>query len=226
MEQEDARSTARKFAETAHRCRAVRHSSAGGINSQAQRRRKQPSPFQRRVSLHITLFGACSALLLPACSPSHQSDPLHRRLQSFPHLHDCSDCCRLERKLPGGSIPHWKSRLCTAHVEHGARRRWGWREDYRIGLSEMWPGNTADVTTLIPVIDRLRAFRKLALQLIQGGRHESLIARSVHAAGSGVHGHHQPVLRRRRWPDARLLRLQQGSPARSAADDPRGGHRR
>src|SRR5262249_28941374 len=34
--------------------------------------------------------------------------------------------------------------------------------------------------------------------------------RSVHAARSGVHGHHQPVLRRRRWPDARPLRLQQG----------------
>ena len=37
---------------------------------------------------------------------SHQGDPLHRRLQPFRHLHDCSDCYRLERQLPGGSIPH------------------------------------------------------------------------------------------------------------------------
>ncbi len=28
--------------------------------------------------------------------------------------------------------------------------------DGRPVCSEMWPGNTADVTTLIPVIDRLR----------------------------------------------------------------------
>ena len=30
--------------------------------------------------------------------------------------------------------------------------RWRWTP----GCSEMWPGNTADVTSLVPVIDRLR----------------------------------------------------------------------
>jgi hypothetical protein len=46
-------------------------------------------------------------------------------------------------------------------------------------------------------------------------------ARSAHAARPGVHGHHQPVLRGRRWPDAGPARLQQGPSAGSAADDPR-----
>ena len=29
-------------------------------------------------------------------------DPLHQRLQPLRYLHDCSDCYRLEQKLPGG----------------------------------------------------------------------------------------------------------------------------
>jgi hypothetical protein len=36
------------------------------------------------------------------------SDPLHRRLQPSCYLHDCSDCYRLERQLPGGATPHWE----------------------------------------------------------------------------------------------------------------------
>ena len=44
-------------------------------------------------------------------------DPLHRRLQPLRHLHDCSDCYRLERKLPGGSVSHWE-----IAPFHGARR--------------------------------------------------------------------------------------------------------
>ena len=41
-------------------------------------------------------------------------DQLHRRLQPFRHLHDCSGCFRLER-LPGGACTHWK-----APPSHGA----------------------------------------------------------------------------------------------------------
>jgi hypothetical protein len=37
-----------------------------------------------------------------------QGDPLHRRLQPLRCLHDCSDCFRLERKLPGGTLTHRK----------------------------------------------------------------------------------------------------------------------
>src|SRR5207245_766354 len=50
-------------------------------------------------------------------------------------------------------------RLFVSGSDRAADR---WREDYTIAgdgrpvCSEMWPGNTADVTTLIPVIDRLR----------------------------------------------------------------------
>ncbi|PIW44203.1 MAG: hypothetical protein COW18_13565, partial [Zetaproteobacteria bacterium CG12_big_fil_rev_8_21_14_0_65_54_13] len=29
------------------------------------------------------------------------------RLQPFRYLHDCSDCFRLEQKLPGGIFTHW-----------------------------------------------------------------------------------------------------------------------
>jgi hypothetical protein len=34
----------------------------------------------------------------------------------FRYLHDCSDCFRLEQKLPGGSFTHWKT-----PPFHGAR---------------------------------------------------------------------------------------------------------
>jgi hypothetical protein len=37
-----------------------------------------------------------------------QGDPLHQRLQPLRYLHDCSDCFRLERKLPGGTLTHRK----------------------------------------------------------------------------------------------------------------------
>jgi hypothetical protein len=37
-----------------------------------------------------------------------QGDPLHRRLQPFRYLHDCSDYFRLEH-LPGGIRTHWKA---------------------------------------------------------------------------------------------------------------------
>ena len=42
-------------------------------------------------------------------------DQLHRRLQPFRYLHDCSGCFRLERS-PGGALTHWK-----APPSHGAR---------------------------------------------------------------------------------------------------------
>jgi hypothetical protein len=43
-------------------------------------------------------------------------DLLHRRLQPFCYLHDCSGCFRLER-LPGGARTHWKAPPCHgAHV--------------------------------------------------------------------------------------------------------------
>jgi hypothetical protein len=34
---------------------------------------------------------------------------LHQRLQPFCYLHDCSDCFRLERKLPDGIRTRWKT---------------------------------------------------------------------------------------------------------------------
>jgi hypothetical protein len=50
-----------------------------------------------------------SLTLWPASSPVAQGDSLHRRLQPLRYLRDCSDCYRLERQLPGGSDPRWKT---------------------------------------------------------------------------------------------------------------------
>ena len=62
-------------------------------------------------------FGACSAFTrVAACILAGSlNDPFHRRLQPFRYLHGCSDCYRLERKLPGGICTRWK----TVHW-HGA----------------------------------------------------------------------------------------------------------
>ena len=60
---------------------------------------------------------ACSAFTRVAARTLARSpicDQLHRRLQPFRHLHDCSGCFRLERS-PGGTCTHWK-----APPSHGA----------------------------------------------------------------------------------------------------------
>jgi hypothetical protein len=69
----------------------------------------------------LVIFGTCSAFthVWPASSQVAQGDPLHRRLQPFRYLHDCSDCYRLERQLPGGTDPRWK----TVPL-HGAQNHW------------------------------------------------------------------------------------------------------
>ena len=72
--------------------------------------------FQGLLSVHCTLQ--------PAGSRSHLCDPFHRRLQSIRYLHDCSDCYRLERQLPGGSVSHW-----VIAPFHGALRVRGFREN-------------------------------------------------------------------------------------------------
>ena len=58
---------------------------------------------------------------------------LHRRLEPFRHLHDCSGCFRLER-LPGRICTHWK-----APPSHGARRVEMWRGDVRLSMSVSAP---------------------------------------------------------------------------------------
>jgi len=72
-----------------------------------------------QVGLRNVLLEACSAFIhITACTLAKSpSDPLHRRLQPLRCLHDCFDCFRLERKLPGGTLTHWKT-----PPYHGARR--------------------------------------------------------------------------------------------------------
>ena len=64
-----------------------------------------------QVVLYVTLFEACSVFThIAACMlVKSPSDPLHRRLQPFRYLHDCSDYFRLEQIAPGGICTHWKS---------------------------------------------------------------------------------------------------------------------
>jgi hypothetical protein len=50
-------------------------------------------------------------------------DTLHRRLQPFRCLHDCSGCFRLER-LPGGICTHWKSAAFSRRTPEAARGAW------------------------------------------------------------------------------------------------------
>src|ERR1019366_1978802 len=58
-----------------------------------------------------------SLTLQPARSPSPLKGPLHRRLQPFRCLHDCSDCYRLERPCRAGFATAGMQRLSTAHAK-------------------------------------------------------------------------------------------------------------
>jgi hypothetical protein len=85
-----------------------------------------------------------SLALRPAYSPSHFHDPLHRRLQPFRYLHDCSDCYRLERKLPGGICTRWKT--VPLHGAHDKGRshqqpQAGLRADRISGPTRTFRGN-------------------------------------------------------------------------------------
>ena len=55
-------------------------------------------------------------------APSPICDRLHRRLQPFRHLHDCSGCFRLERS-PGGARTHWKSAALSRRTQKAAISR-------------------------------------------------------------------------------------------------------
>ena len=45
-------------------------------------------------------------MLRPACSLNPLRTLLHQKLQLLRYLHNCSDCYRPERQLPGGSLTH------------------------------------------------------------------------------------------------------------------------
>ena len=65
--------------------------------------------------------GALTRVAARSLAPSPICDQLHRRLQPFRHLHDCSGCFRLERS-PGGACTHWKAPPSHgAHVKHPLR---------------------------------------------------------------------------------------------------------
>ncbi len=81
--------------------------------------RWQPSPNDRRVGLRIIIFGACSAFTrVAACM--FAGPPKAARyigvLRLLRHLYSRSDCYRLERQLPGGSLLPLKSDAFARHT--------------------------------------------------------------------------------------------------------------
>jgi hypothetical protein len=99
----------------------------------------QPSETCHPETTHLTATCSCEAcsafnrVAARTLAPSPICDALHRRLQPFRHLHDCSGCFRLERS-PGGTCTHWK-----APPSHGARRVGVWRGGFRLGISVAAP---------------------------------------------------------------------------------------
>ena len=75
----------------------------------------------RRVGLHIDIFEACSAFTRVAACTLAQSPIVtaNRRLQPFRHLHDCSDCFRLERIAGWASHPLESAAFSRRAPVHG-----------------------------------------------------------------------------------------------------------
>src|ERR1700691_3126943 len=86
-------------------------------------RTNNPLETDHPETTHLTATCSCEAcaaftrVAARTLAPSPICDALHRRLQPFRHLHDCSGCFRLERS-PGGTLTHWK-----APPSHGARKQ-------------------------------------------------------------------------------------------------------
>src|ERR1700722_5809753 len=87
----------------------------------------QPLETYHPETTHLTRASPCedcSAFTRVAArtlAPSPIRDLLHRRLQPFRYLHDCSGCFRLER-LPGGACTHWRAPpFHGAHVNRTLR---------------------------------------------------------------------------------------------------------
>src|SRR4029077_1417758 len=104
---------------------------------------------------HLTPTCSCEAcaaftrIAARTLAPSPIRDLLHRRLQPFRHLHDCSGCFRLERS-PGGTCAHWK-----APPSHGARNN---QTFVRFYLGEMNGRRTLILSTIAVTRRRPAAF--------------------------------------------------------------------
>src|SRR5271157_3229053 len=118
------------------RKRAASRKRAQNLGSRTNNRWRFITP----KTIHLTLTcscEACSAFTRVAARTLALSpirDLLHRRLQPFRHLHDCSGCFRLERS-PGGTCTHWK-----APPSHGARKKRSLPDDLANGSSRLEAG--------------------------------------------------------------------------------------
>jgi hypothetical protein len=102
--------------------RCCRHYPGAATGRRLRASRPAVSAFPDNVvgSTCTVLFVDCSAFARVAARTLARSpicDLLHRGLQPFCLLHDCSGCFRLERS-PGGACTHWK-----APPSHGAHAK-------------------------------------------------------------------------------------------------------
>ena len=98
-------------------------SRVGGLATSLCRARRslsrRPWDFSRHTPCRSP--GALTRVAARTLAQSPIRDQLHRRLQPFRHLHDCSGCFRLER-LAGWGCTHWKAPPCHgAHVKRTFR---------------------------------------------------------------------------------------------------------
>src|SRR5277367_1713087 len=91
-------------------------SRVGGLATSLCRARRSLSrrPWDLAPQTRCRSPGALTRVAARTLARSPIRDQLHRRLQPFCYLHDCSGCFRLER-LPGGACTHW-----NAPPSHGA----------------------------------------------------------------------------------------------------------
>ena len=88
-------------------------------------------------------------------APSPICDQLHRRVQPFRYLHDCSGCFRLER-LPGGACTHWKAPPC--HGAHVKRTLWIVTRNVAVRRGNPWFGLSRVLATFLRRDFRLSDF--------------------------------------------------------------------
>ena len=127
-------------------------SKVGGLATSLCRARRSLSRRPWDLSPHTPCRspGALTRVAARTLARSPIRDQLHRRLQPFRHLHDCSGCFRLERS-PGGACTHWKAPPSHgAHVKRTLRivqsatlcARWGCRASN--GICTKWRPSCGD----------------------------------------------------------------------------------
>ena len=156
--------------------------------------------------------GALTRVAARTLARSPICDQLHRRLQPFRHLHDCSGCFRLER-LPGGACTHWK-----APPSHGAHVE----RTFRIGAvgvagrrTPAFPWRPLEGRSP-PEADVQRDCCGSSQRLFRFGRNPG----SLRVSGSKLYAGDRSLLRRRDQNGADVVDVGEGRPCADEVADP------